>query len=145
MTLCLSHINSDALDQSVHLTASMLRCPMDLCLWFLSPALHYTFITMCDNIIMLCCTNYGNQSLFYYLILFGFLVTLTPSGSYGDFQLLLVEEDPTCTNMGIFACTVRTTVTLQVSWMTSPHETFCSDWDSNPCSKGLSSLNLQLL
>ena len=38
----------------------------------------------------------------------GFSVEPTLSGSYGDFQLLLVEEDPTGTNIEIFACIGRT-------------------------------------
>ena len=48
----------------------------------------------------------------------------TPSGSYGDVQLFLVEEDPTRTIIGIFACTGRTTDASQISWKTSPHESF---------------------
>ena len=39
----------------------------------------------------------------YFLILFiGFSVAPTPYWSYGDFQLLLVKEDPTRTDIGIF-------------------------------------------
>ena len=58
-----------------------------------------------------------------------FSVTPTPLESYGDFQLLMVEKDPTRTNIRIFACMGRTidAPQLQVSWKTSPHESFCPD------------------
>ena len=55
------------------------------------------------------------------------VVAPTPSGSYGDFQLLPVEEDPTCTNIQIFACMDRTTNTPQVSWKSSPHGIVCTN------------------
>ena len=73
----------------------------------------------------------------------GFSFALKTSGSYGDFQLLLVEKDPTRTNIGIFACMGRTTDAPQVSWKTSPMESFCPDWDSNPCSERLSGWKLR--
>ena len=45
----------------------------------------------------------------------GFSVATTPSGSYGDFQLFLVEEDPTRTDIGIFAYMCRKINAPQVS------------------------------
>ena len=50
----------------------------------------------------------------------GFSVASKPSGSCGDFQLLVVEEDPTCTNIGILSCIGRTNDAPLVSWKTSP-------------------------
>ena len=62
-----------------------------------------------------------------YLLFLGFSIAPTPSGSYGDFQLLLVEEDPAYMNIRIFTCIGRTTDALQVSWKISLQESFCHD------------------
>ena len=45
------------------------------------------------------------------------IYVFTPSDMviYGNFQPLLVEETPTCTNIGIFACMGRTNNAPQVS------------------------------
>ena len=83
-------------------------------------------------------------SIFVFVYLFiAFSVAPTSSGSYDDFQLLLVQEDPRRTNIGIFACMGRTTDAPQVSWKTSPHESFCPDQDSNPCGERLSGWKLR--
>ena len=38
----------------------------------------------------------------------------------------------------MFACIGRITDAPQVSWKTTPHESFCPDRDSNPSGEGLS-------
>ena len=50
----------------------------------------------------------------YLLIYYGFLVAPTHSRQNGDNQLFLVEEEPTRTNIGIFARMDRTTDAPQV-------------------------------
>ena len=65
------------------------------------------------------CIKYAVKTVYLFL---GFSVAPTPSGSYADFQLWLVEEDPAHTNIGIFACMGKTTDATQVSWKTSLHE-----------------------
>ena len=59
-----------------------------------------------------------------------FSVAPKHSGSYSNFQLLLVKEDPRRTNIGIYVCIGRTTDAPQVSWKTSPHKTLY-DHESN--------------
>ena len=72
-----------------------------------------------------------------------FSVAPTPSWPNGDFQLLLVEEDLTCTNIRIFARMGRTTDIPQDSRKFSPQESFWPDQDSNPRSEGLSGWKLR--
>ena len=69
------------------------------------------------------------MDLFVLFVFYGFSVAPTPLGLYGDFQLLLMEEDPTHTN--VFASMGRTNDAPQVSWKTSPNESFRPDRDLN--------------
>ena len=87
---------------------------------------------------------YLKISKFNYLFIY-LLGVQTHQQSYGDFKLLLVEENPTGTNIGIFACVSKTTDALQVSWKTSPHERFCPDQKSNPHGEWMSSYKSKTL
>ena len=57
---------------------------------------------------------------FYFLLGFQYVV-LTPSGSYGDIQLLLEEEVPKWTNIRILTCLRRTTLKNLVMTGTRTH------------------------
>ena len=65
-----------------------------------------------------------SKTLFIFYLIGFYSRTATHLGSYGDFQHLLVEEDPTRTNIGLFARMGRTNDAPHESWKTSQHESF---------------------
>ena len=64
------------------------------------------------------------------------ICTYSPScvtkGISTSFIFILVEEDPTHTNIGILACIGRTTDAPHISRKTSPHESFHPNRDFKP-------------
>ena len=98
--------------------------------------------TLQDAIMKWIDTNVMNVScrfsIYSFIYLFDFQAHRHLQGHMASSSFLMVEEDPTRTNIEKFVGMGRTTDVPQVSWKASLHESWIPDRDSNARGEGLS-------